>query len=116
MCRSPSSSESTRSASVTMPTQRPPSLTTGTPGSSWLLSVRTTSSTLVSGETVTGSVSMMSATVAIARSLSAPAYTGTSAQDLANAPQVDHEDERLVGADHAARPALAVGEVRRDRD
>src|SRR4029079_8066471 len=53
----------TRSASVTMPTQRPPSLTTGTPGNSWSRSVRTTVSTSSSGATVIGSPSMMSATV-----------------------------------------------------
>src|SRR3954451_24216744 len=35
---------------------------------------------------------------------------------LADAEQVDDEDQRLVGADRAARAALAVGEVRRDRD
>src|SRR3954471_13627144 len=34
----------------------------------------------------------------------------------ADADQVDDEHERLVGADHPAGPALAVGEVRRDRD
>src|SRR3954454_3729197 len=34
----------------------------------------------------------------------------------ADSDEVDHEDQRLVGTDHAARPALAVGEVRRDRD
>ncbi len=34
----------------------------------------------------------------------------------AHADEVDDEDERLVGADDAARAALAVGEVGRDRD
>src|SRR5215217_8427250 len=53
----------TRSASVTIPTGRPPLLTTGTPGSSCVRSSRTTVSTSSSGETVTGSRSMMSPTV-----------------------------------------------------
>ena len=39
----------TRSASVMMPTQRPPSLTTGRPGSSCSRSVRTTFSIVSSG-------------------------------------------------------------------
>src|SRR5215207_676372 len=68
MWRSPSSSGSTRSASVTMPTQRPSSSTTGRPGSSCWRSVRTTSSTGVSGRTVTGSGSMMSRTASAIRS------------------------------------------------
>src|SRR4051794_36804402 len=38
--------------------------------------------------------------------------SGTSAHP----DEVHHEHERLVRADHPARPALAVGEVRRDRD
>src|SRR4051794_30033637 len=53
----------TRSASVTIPTQRPPSLTTGTPGSSlWRITRRTVSSESA-GPTLTGSASMMSRTV-----------------------------------------------------
>src|SRR4051794_8770358 len=92
MCRSPCSSAITRSASVMIPTQRPPSLTTGTPGSSWSLSSRTTSSTLASGETVTGSRSMMSATVATPRSLSA----GGSALSAGGGQRGDH-----VRGDHA---------------
>src|SRR3954470_16992864 len=39
-----------------------------------------------------------------------------AARRLAHADEVDHEHERLVGADDAARAALAVGQVRRDRD
>src|SRR4051794_39044071 len=54
MWRSPSLSGSTRSASVTIPTQRPSPSTTGTPGSSLARSVLTTSSTLASGPTVSG--------------------------------------------------------------
>src|SRR3954454_20302281 len=48
-----------------MPTQRPPSLTTGTPGNSCSLSTAITCSSESSGRTVTGSRSMMSPTVAI---------------------------------------------------
>src|SRR3954451_9308536 len=65
MWRSPSSSGITRSFSVTMPTQRPASFTTGTPWSSCSPSSRATSSADVSGETVTGSSSMYSRTVGI---------------------------------------------------
>src|SRR3954452_13306369 len=65
MCRSPSSSAITRSFSVTMPTQRPASLTTGTPWSSCSPSRRATSSAFVSGVTVAGSSSMYSRTVGI---------------------------------------------------
>src|SRR4051794_32182386 len=46
-----------------MPTGRPASLTTGTPGSSWVRRSRTTASTSSSGAAVTGSRSMMSPTV-----------------------------------------------------
>src|SRR3954453_6999991 len=80
----------TRSASVMIPTQRPPSLTTGTPVSSFLLRTRMTSSTLVSGATVTGSESMISATVGTGRSLAGGASAGQ---------RVDH-----VGRDHALGP------------
>ena len=58
----PSSSAMTRSSSVTIPTQRPPSLTTGRPGSSCSRMRETTVSTPSSGVTVTGSASMMSRT------------------------------------------------------
>src|ERR687890_581703 len=49
MWRSPSSSAMTRSFSVTMPTQRPPALTTGTAATSSCLKSATTSSTPASG-------------------------------------------------------------------
>src|SRR4051812_48448719 len=65
MWRSPSSSGITRSFSVTMPTQRPASFTTGTPWSSCSPSSRATSSAVVSGVTVAGSSSMYSRTVGI---------------------------------------------------
>src|SRR3954451_6297706 len=60
MWRSPSGSGTTRSASVTMPTQRPFLSTTGTPGSSLSWRARTTSSTFVFSDTVTGSRSITS--------------------------------------------------------
>src|SRR3954468_17398752 len=62
MCRSPSLSWRTRSASVTMPTQRPSPSTTGTPGNSFSRRVLTTSSTLASGPTVSGFESITSRT------------------------------------------------------
>src|SRR3954447_5426187 len=65
MCRSPSSSAMTRSFSVMIPTQRPASLTTGTPCSSCSPSSRATSSAFVSAVTVAGSSSMYSRTVGI---------------------------------------------------
>ena len=48
--------------------------------------------------------------------LRADGYDAVLARRLAHAEQVDDEDERLVGADDAAGAALAVGQVRRDRD
>src|SRR3954469_18851262 len=65
MWRSPSSSAITRSFSVTIPTQRFASFTTGTPCSSCSPRSRATSSALVSGLTVAGSSSMYSRTVGI---------------------------------------------------
>src|SRR3954471_14230986 len=74
MWRSPSGSGTTRSASVTMPTQRPFLSTTGTPGSSLSWRARTTSSTFVFSDTVTGSRSITSWTrVAMRATLSSQA-------------------------------------------
>src|SRR4051812_49682221 len=72
MCRSPSLSWRTRSASVTMPTQRPSPSTTGTPGNSFSRRVLTTSSTLASGPTVSGLESITSRTTIEATLASEP--------------------------------------------
>src|SRR4051795_11351601 len=85
----------TRSASVTIPTGRPPSLTTGTPGSSCARSSRTTVSTSSSGPTVTGFVSMMSPTV---RAIGRGPYRPSPPVGQ----RVDH-----VACDPAVAPALA---------
>src|SRR4051812_23999716 len=69
MCRSPSSSAMTRSFSVTIPTHRPASFTTGTPCNSCSPRSFATSSALVSGVTVVGSSSMYSRTVGIGLTL-----------------------------------------------
>src|SRR5215212_8565432 len=74
-----------------IPTQRPPELTTGTPGSSFSRSVRSTASTVSSGATVGVSVSMMSATV-----------SGTGAAILRGERLRQRGDH--VGGDHRVRP------------
>src|SRR3954452_18588987 len=66
MWRSPSSSAMTRSFSVTTPTQRPPSLTTGSAETSCSLNCAITSSTVASRAIEGASRSMISATVVAA--------------------------------------------------
>src|SRR4051794_33554308 len=94
MCRSPSLSGSTRSASVTIPTQRPSPSTTGTPGSSFSRSAFTTSSTPASGETVSGFESITSRTV-----------TGATLAGEPGGKLVDH----VAGHDVVGAVALAGG-------
>src|SRR5919206_2867906 len=100
MWRSPCSSLSTRSASVMMPTQRPPLLITGTPGSSWRRMTRTTLSTSSSGRTATGSRSMMSATVRAMRSAHLTRSPGVR-QGLDDVARDDAVDAALAGGAHA---------------
>src|SRR3954452_17774655 len=107
----------TRSASVTIPTQRPPSLTTGTPGSSCSLRSRTTSSTLVSDETVTGWESMMSATVATAGAYRRPPGSSAGGGQCGDHVRGDHAfGAHALGGD-PPRAAVQVdgGARRRER-
>src|SRR3954447_4882540 len=85
----------TRSFSVTIPTQRPASLTTGTPCSSFSPSRRATSSALVSGITVAGSSSMYSRTVGIC----AVTLASERTRDVVDHVARDH----VVGAPDALR-------------
>src|SRR4051794_33861450 len=102
MWRSPSSSGITRSFSVTMPTQRPASFTTGTPCSSCSPSSRATASAVVSGVTVAGSSSMYSRTVGI-QALTLPSEGVRDA--------VDHvtRDDVVRPADPGGRLDTGVG-------
>src|SRR3954467_9603414 len=107
MWRSPPSSAMTRSAPVTMPTQRPASFTTGTPCSSCSPSSRATASAFVSGVTVAGSASMYSRTVGMT-AMTLPseglrdAVDYVAGHDVVGAPDAARRLDARVGVDKRA--------------